>query len=193
MNVIFKRISLVLSCLYMLIGCATSQKSDLSDQRTIYKIEDWYGTYQGTMFMYSSMRADSPILVTLKMEIAPTEDKKRWIWRTTFDNEALGKMVKDYTLVKPDSLAAPFYWLDEGGGTLIHMTYFDDTFYSNFAIAGQYIQSVHKLYKNKMFYEVILQPKTVTYEQHFSYNEEEFHLECYPTTSVQRAVLTKTK
>ncbi len=188
-----KRILFVLSSLYILNSCTPTQNTTWDDTRQSYKIEDWFGTYKGTMYMYYSNRPDTPVLVDLMLEIAPTADSNRWIWRTSFDSQAFGKMVKDYTLVQPDTLPKGAYWLDEGGGVLIHTSYFDDTFYSHFSIGGQYIQSMHKLHKNKMLYEIILQPQRVTYGHSFAYNNDTFHLESYRTTSVQRAVLTKTK
>lgn len=152
-----------------------------------YSLQDWEGMYKGEMYMYNAQAPDTPMTVDVTLEIYPTDTAGRWTWRTTYDSPKYGKSVKDYALVKPDSLPASYYWIDEGNDLLIHHTYLNNVFYCNFKAGEMFIQSRTELLPTaQILMEVIAQPKEVIY----SLEGSDF-LECYPTTSIQKAILTK--
>ena len=181
--------AIVISLSSLFFACKTNT---LQGHKQVYRaqnhsLKDWEGTYKGDMYLYNAQSPDTPMAVDVTLEIYPTDIAGRWTWRTTYDSQKYGKSVKDYVLVKPDSLPASAYWIDEGNGLLIHHTYLNNVFYCNFKAGEMFIQSRTELLPSEqILMEVVAQPKQVIY----SVEGSDF-LECYPTTSIQKAILTK--
>jgi hypothetical protein len=98
----------------------------------------WLGTYKGKMVILSAERG---FIDTIDVEFLflETEIKNRWTYKMTYKNKKSGNTVKDYELVKPDSLPKSSYLLDEKDGILIQNTLIGNTLYSNFSVSGYLI------------------------------------------------------
>ena len=60
----------------------------------------------------------------------------------TFENSRFGKVVKDYRIIKTDSLPENVYLMDELNGIVIQQTLMGNTFYSNFSVANNRLFSI---------------------------------------------------
>jgi hypothetical protein len=166
-----------------------SQKQEYNPKN--YSLQDWKGTYKGQMYIYNVKAPDTPMSVDIMLEIYPTATADRWIWRTSYDSKQYGKSVKDYTLVKPDSLLQAYYWIDEGNEVLIHHTYLNNVFYCNFKAGDMFIQSRTELLPSQqILIEIVAQPEYVIYS--LKANDSTDFLKSYPTTTIQKAILNKT-
>ena len=156
---LISKIATLLMTLVMLSCSASKIKSNNRD----YKFpDDWYGTYKGTMEWYigSEKKADIPICI----EILAGTDSNQIIWRTTYDSTTLipVKNVKDYKIVRNDSIEKGHYLMDEQNGIYLDMRLIDNTMYSCFDVVNEAkakttrLVSIDKLVsKNILYHEVI--------------------------------------
>ncbi len=115
--------------------------------------DSWLGNYQGKMYIVS---AANGILDSLNVEFEFFESgiKNRWKYRMTYHSAKQGEIVKDYELIKPDSLAKNTYLIDEKDGILIQNTLIGNTLYSNFIVSGSLLCSILRKENNDLFFEI---------------------------------------
>ncbi|MCK6447767.1 MAG: hypothetical protein L6Q99_15350 [Planctomycetes bacterium] len=90
----------------------------------------WSGTWRGELEALDAQGA-KPI-ATVELVIAPTDDPRRWTWRTTYDGSA-GRVVKDFALLERDASRGEFA-LDEGGGVELEARYFGGVLHTWFDV-----------------------------------------------------------
>lgn len=152
---------------------------------------DWLGTYKGKMYIINRKKGlvDS---LDLKFDLLP-DSINRWIYRMTYKGEKFREIIKDYYLLKPDSLDAGSYLLDEKDGIIIEQTLLANTFYSNFSVAGNYLSSSLRKIGNTIYFEVISAKK----KEHLSTKNEAkpgqivFEVKSFPPNATQKAILKK--
>jgi len=115
--------------------------------------ESWLGTYKGDMYILRA-KSDRIDTVDVTFEFLATKNKKRWTYRMTYQSPKYGDIVKDYELIKPDSLAKNIYLLDEKDGILIEDVLMGNTLYSAFSVAGSRLVSVLRKEGNELFLEI---------------------------------------
>jgi len=155
----------------------------------------WLGTYKGQMYMFKPGYgiADS---VSVKLELLPTDISNQWVYRMTyFGNKKYGKIIKDYLIVKPDSLAAGTYLLDEKDGIIIQQTLIGNTFYSNFSVGDTYLNSIMSKTGDQIYFEIF---QSTIKESLITKNRAEegqivFVVKSYPTFTTQKVKLIKEK
>ena len=115
--------------------------------------ESWLGIYQGDMYI---LRANSEKIdtVAVTFEFLATQNAKRWTYRMTYKSPKYGDIVKDYELIKPDSLAKNSYLLDEKDGIYIEDVLIGNTLYSTFSVAGSRLSSTLRKDGNELFFEI---------------------------------------
>ncbi len=147
---------------------------------------EWAGTYEGELHMFFVGKPDSPTTVSVMLEIAPIDgDAKRLTWRMTYKDPQRGTSVKDYALVKPDSLAAGMYWVDENNGLFISSSYFDNVFYESYSFGEQNFQVRIEHKGDHIVQELTVQPqKPINPKTENSFS-------AFPTMMLQKAVLYK--
>jgi len=124
--------------------------------------------------------------VPTTLEIAPVAgEKNRLTWRMTYNDAQRGKTVKDYALVKPDSLAPAMYWVDENNGLFVSSTYFDNVFYESYSYGEQNFQVRVEHRGDHIVQELFVQPQTPINPK----TENPF--KAFPTMTLQKAVLYK--
>ncbi len=104
-------------------------------QNTGYQFpDDWMGTYEGDMYVFSvNGNIDT---VDLTFTLAPTEKENAWKYIMSYESEKYGNSVKDYLIVKPDTLPANVYVTDEQNGIFIEEVLLDNTFYGSFSVGN---------------------------------------------------------
>jgi hypothetical protein len=65
-------------------------------------------------------------------------------------------MVKDYTIIKPDSLGPGHYLTDENNGLLLDLVLMGNSFYSIFSVAGQTLSYTLKHNGDHIFLEIFV-------------------------------------
>jgi hypothetical protein len=154
--------------------------------------KDWLGIYSGEMYWIksSSEKADT---VFLNFEFLESGKPNCWLYRMTYENQKFGKLVKDYALIKYDSLPANEYLLNEKDGILIQMVKLGNSLYSNFSAAGQYLTSVMRKEDNEIFYEIIASKENYgLMTQNIAENKQDiFQVKSFPPYSSQVARLKK--
>lgn len=114
--------------------------------------KSWLGAYSGTMYILKSNNVDT---VDVKFEFLETQNQKRWTYRMTYKSPKYGDIVKDYELIKPDSLKEDTYLLDEKNGILIEEIILGNTLYSSFSVSGYRLFGVLRKEGRDLFYEIV--------------------------------------
>lgn len=115
--------------------------------------DSWLGTYQGDMHI---LRAHSTKIDTVDVifEFLATNHEKRWTYRMTYKSPKYGDIIKDYELIKPESLAKNIYLLDEKDGVLIEDVLMGNALYSAFSVAGSRLVSILRKEGDELFLEI---------------------------------------
>lgn len=154
--------------------------------------DDWLGTYQGELYL---LHAENRQTDTVQMVFEFLRTGQAWCWeyRMVYDSPKYGKQVKDYQLIKPDSLPANMFLLDEKDGIYIQMVYLDNAFYSHFSVAGQRITSILRKEQSFMVYEIIVSNEKQGMSSQNTRDDSKglFVVSSYPPFVVQRAILLK--
>jgi hypothetical protein len=154
----------LLSAAIILQSCSSSKI--LNSKKKFDFPNDWFGSYNGTMSWYvgSEKKAEIPI----KIEILESGDSNTIIWRTTYDSTKLYpvKNVKDYKIIRNDSLEKGHYLMDEQNGIYLDLRLIDNSLYSCFDVVNEAkakttrLVSIDKLLnKNVLYHEIISYPE----------------------------------
>lgn len=153
--------------------------------------EDWLGTYKGKMYIMKQGKGITDSL-DIVFELLP-DDTNRWIYRMTYKGTKYAEIIKDYYLIKPDSLAEGSFLLNEKDGIIIAQTLIGNTFYSNFTVAGNFLSSTMRKTGNLIEFEVLSSKKkeSLTTKNKAKPGQIVFEVKSYPPYATQRAVLKK--
>jgi len=191
---------LLSACLMLILSC-TGTKTDKNANNTdnneqkVYKFpDDWFGTYKGEMNWYvgSKLQAKVPIAIQIFPDSANPKDI---IWRTTYDSTAAVpfKVVKDYTIIKPDSLKNGHYLMDEKNGIYLDMRLIDNTLYSCFDVRSynstSRLISIETLLPGKNLYHEVISYKEPDKKSGDSGASEGFSVRSTSEISTQKATL----
>ncbi len=115
--------------------------------------DSWLGTYQGYMYI---LRANSERIDTVDVifEFSATNQDKKWTYRMTYKSPKYRDIVKDYELIKPDSLSKNVYLLDENDGIYIEDVLMGNALYSAFSVAERRLVSILRKEENELFMEI---------------------------------------
>ncbi len=154
----------------------------------------WLGTYKGKMYIIKQEKGivDS---VNVKFELLATRFSNQWAYRMTYNSAKYPEIIKDYLLVKPDSAATGTYMLDEKDGIIIQQTLLDNTFYSSFSVAGDYLHSTTRKIANVIEFEVLSsrRKESLTTKNKAKKGQVVFEVKSYPPFTTQKAKLIKIK
>jgi hypothetical protein len=148
--------------------------------------QSWLGNYKGKMYIVSAERGmiDSVDVDFLFME---TDIKNRWTYKMTYKSKKSGEIVKDYELVKPDSLPKSSYLLDEKDGILIQHTLMGNTLYSNFIVSGTLLSCILRKENDELFFEIYTShdQASLSTENIAKDIESSYIVDCYPPFATQ--------
>lgn len=114
-------------------------------------LDKWVGVYDGVMRVLQADRLVDTVPVTFEM--LPI-DSTTWSYKMTYRSDVYGEIVKDYLIIKPDTLAGHEYFLDEQDGILISMSLIDDCFYSSFDVGNMRIHTVMRRYDDGIYFDL---------------------------------------
>lgn len=118
--------------LLFFIACNASQKSTQHPHSNFP--QDWLGTYKGTMEMWNSQQGKvTELPMTIIIEETDTPNRWRWYSSAVFRGQ---KIVKDYFIVRHDSMPKNHYYTDENNGILLDKVLLDNAFYDYFEVGS---------------------------------------------------------
>ncbi|MEN8119299.1 MAG: hypothetical protein ABFS35_03090 [Bacteroidota bacterium] len=177
------------SILFMLISINAYSQTTATDE---HFPDDWLGTYKGKMYIIKQGKGiiDS---ADVKLELLATNISSQWVYRMTYNNSRYREIIKDYLLVKPDSVVTGSYLLDEKDGIIIQQTLLGNTFYSSFTVAGDYINSIMRKTGNVIEFEVFSARKkeSLSTKNRAKEGQIVFEVKSYPPFTTQRVRLIK--
>jgi len=156
---------------------------------------DWLGTYKGQMYMFKPGKGITDS-VDVKFELLATNISNQWVYRMTYmNNKKYGKVIKDYLIVKPDSLKAGTYLLDEKDGIIIQQTLIGNTFYSNFSVGNNYLNSIMRKTGDVIYFEIFQSKlkESLNTKNRAKEGQIVFEVKSYPPFSTQKVRLIKEK
>ncbi len=153
---------------------------------------DWLGTYTGEMYMIRAA-SDKIDTVSLQFDFLDCEKPNCWIYRMTYQSPEFGEIIKDYQLIKPDSLAVSNYLIDEKDGIFIELVKMGNSLYSNFSVGGQYLYSVMRKQENSILYEIVIadEKHASSSQNRTNGSDEIYQVKSFPPFSTQIAYLIK--
>jgi len=156
--------------------------------------DSWLGNYKGKMYILSALR-DKVDTVDVEFQFSTIDVKNRWTYKMTYRSKKYGEMVKDYELVKPDSLPKNTYLMDEKDGILIQNTLMGNTLYSNFIVSGSLLCYILRKESDGLFLEIFTSKDqfTLSTQSIATDTEESFIVDSYPPYTTQFAHLRKEK
>ena len=148
--------------------------------------DSWLGNYQGKMLIISTLH-DKIDTADVEFQFSDTNVKNRWIYKMTYHSKKYGEMVKDYELIKPDSLAKNTYLIDEKDGILIQNTLMGNTLYCNFIVSGSLLCCILRKENDDLFFEIFTSKDqyTLSTQSLATGTEESFIVDSYPPYTVQ--------
>jgi hypothetical protein len=123
----------------------------------------------------------------MKLHIMESPLKGTYYWRI-FYNDNNGGSWRDYTL-EVDSLEAGLFKLNEQNSIILNMFYFNDSFYSIYAVGKGLITARYELKDDKIYFEIT---SANTEGKSTGGVEDIPEVTDYPVHTVQKAVLTIT-
>lgn len=155
--------------------------------------EDWIGTYKGDLQWFSKDKITT-IPMTIEIQIIDTLPNT-YLWRSTYDSTArFPKVVKDYYLVHPDSLAEGHYLIDEKDGIYLDMILIDNSFYSNFEVGNSSLMTIDRLQADgSIFHEIVSSPQNAVRESGTMSDGQYFGVKSYSKIGTQKAILKRQK
>jgi len=101
------------------------------------------------------------------------------------------RIVKDYKVIKTDSLAAHHYLMDEGNNILLDCFLVDDSFYSSFEVAGNSLVTLARKQGNTIFHEIIMTPMKPSRLSETIDGQDTFRVESRKRVVIQKAYLKR--
>ncbi|MCP4437341.1 MAG: hypothetical protein GY810_00040 [Aureispira sp.] len=184
---LFKLFLLIL--LSVLINACKTTKN--SSKQPIFP-NDWLGTYQGKMEMYSPKNGKY-MEIGLKMVISETDTVNRWRWQMFYDEFRGQKITKDYAVFRTDSMPKGHYVLDENNGILLDRVLMGNTFYDCFDVGQQGLCSTTSINGNSIHFEVFSYSKEKKKLSIFGDSENQDTVTSFPLQYTQKADLKRVK
>lgn len=115
--------------------------------------DDWMGTYKGQMYIF--FVNGSVDTVGLTFTLAPAEQENAWKYVMSYESEKYGNSVKDYRIIKPDTLPPNTYLTDERNGIFIEEVLLDNTFYSCFSVGNSRLFGMLRKREGHIEWEIV--------------------------------------
>jgi len=133
--------------------------------------------------------------VDLRLVMAPTEEDNVWNHVMSYESRKYGNLAKEYQLVKPDTLPANVFLMDEQNGIYIEEVLLGNTFYSSFSVGNVQLFSSLRNKGDVIEWEVISIGTTSTLSSGTEPDQEgnSTLVESYAPITTQKAVLKRKK
>jgi hypothetical protein len=131
-----------------------------------FKPEDWFGKYEGIMFLSSGNTGEQQE-IQVGFEFKEIVKDSSWTYIMSYKSPEIGELTKSYVICKPYGSPKSYFILDELDGTKIDLSYRNDAFVSFFEVDGMFhASSLSKISKNALRFELYgsfsSQPTNVT-------------------------------
>jgi len=148
------------------------------------------GTYEGVMYIYS--QAELRDSADLRLELSEASDSS-WSYVMTYDNPTYGTVVKDYMLLRLDSLPPHTFLMDENNGLYIPETLIGNTMYSTFDVAGNRLSGMLSWHADGLYWEIHTAPGGTASSSTSTPDEQgrSFTVDAYQVRHTQHAWLRK--
>ncbi len=153
---------------------------------------DWCGIYEGEMSIYQGPTLAEKLPV--RFSLLALEEGDGWTYLMEYQSEKYGNIVKDYQIVKQDSLPAHVFLLDEKDGIFIPMYMMDNCFYSRFEVGDMGLSSIMQFRPDGDIFFEIFSNKISSADQSSSNPDDEGHsyeLTSYETFTTQKVLFKK--
>lgn len=154
--------------------------------------EDWLGTYQGNLDIFD-FKAGKTMSLPMTIIVSKTDTVNRWRWysKAIFNGKDI---IKDYAVVRHDSMPPNQYIMDENNGIYLDRTLIDDAFYDYFEVNNLGLYGVTRLVGKDMFFEITFFPLTSEKHSIFPMSETDMDtVASFRVIGTQKAFLKRIK
>ncbi len=140
---------------WLLIVTSLLVTTSLFSQEAIYTFpDDWMGNFAGRMLILNSTEGVTDT-IDVELVLAPTEKDDEWQYTMSYSSKRYGDQVKDYRLIRPDTLPPNVYLTDEQNGIYIQEVLMGNTFYSSFSVGESRLFSTMRNEGDAIYWEII--------------------------------------
>lgn len=145
--------------------------------------EDYFGIYKGDLHIVSS-RGEQTIQMEFHLQATDSVGNYKYVLVYIADGN---RQERHYNLIDKGEGK---YVVDENNGILLDAALIGNTLYSMFEVQGNILTTTETFFEDKMWFEITFSSKEQKKETGV---EEGVNVYSYPVTTVQKAVLYKTK
>ena len=154
--------------------------------------EDWLGTYQGNLQLINAERgAFLELPMTVKITATDTANRWRWYSKSIYNGK---EIVKDYALVRHDSMPANHFLMDENNGIFLDRVLLGDAFYDYFEVSGTGLYGITRKVGDDLHFEIASFP--LASRTHSTYQGTDFDVDTvfsYKVINTQKVLLKRVK
>ncbi len=118
--------------------------------------ESWEGTYEGNMILGFANRPNDTVPVVFEM--LPVIADSVWTYKTTFNSERYGVIVKDYQIIRKTKENDQDFLLDEQNGIQMDMIFMNGALYGMYEVMGQMFIVTGRMTGEQLFIELFAAP-----------------------------------
>lgn len=173
-------------------ACKSTSKSLKNTPTSANFPEDWLGKYQGNLVLYNAQKGKTMEL-PMTVIISETDTANRWHWYS----KALyngNEIIKDYALVRHDSMPKNHFIMDENNGILLDRVLLDDAFYDYFEVGNLGLYGITRKVGDDIHFEIASFPlNSKTYSTYQGQNFEVDTVTSFKVINTQKVLLKRVK
>lgn len=178
---------------YSLGSCKAKKAASVETATEVIKPvfpDDWLGTYQGDLELYNAKAGKTMSLpMTIIIEKTDTAGRWRWYSKALYQGK---EIIKDYNLVRHDSMPKNYFIMDENNGILLDRILLDDAFYDYFEVNGLGLYGITRKMGDDLHFEIAsFRKNTATVSR---YDGEDFQVDSvvsYKVVNTQKVLLKR--
>ena len=114
--------------------------------------EDWLGKYEGKLaLIHSEKGKHTELPMTIIISKTDTANRWRWYSKALYNGK---EIIKDYALIRHDSMPKNHYYMDENNGILLDRVLLDNAFYDYFEVGGTGLYGITRKVGDDIHFEI---------------------------------------
>lgn len=176
----------------LFIACHPNLK-DIERNPTAPKFpEDWLGKYQGNLELFNAKKGKTMELpMTIIISTTDTLNRWRWYSKAMFNGK---EIIKDYALVRHDSMPKNHFIMDENNGILLDRVLLDDAFYDYFEVGNVGLYGITRKVGDNIHFEIASFP--LSSKTYSTYQGADFDVDTvtsFKVVNTQKVLLRRVK
>ncbi|BDS12261.1 hypothetical protein [Aureispira anguillae] len=145
------------------------EKKTIPNKTSAQFPEGWIGKYQGNLALINAQKGKTMELpMTLIISRTDTANRWRWYSKALYNGK---EIIKDYALVRHDSMPENHFIMDENNGILLDRVLLDNAFYDYFEVGNLGLYGITRKVGDDIHFEIASFP--LSSSSHSTYQKDE--------------------